>query len=45
MEADKILVLDNGTIAGFGTHDELVQSCAIYKEIYEVQFRNAVVGR
>ena len=39
MEADKILVLDNGTIAGLGTHDELVESCAIYKEIYEVQFR------
>ncbi len=45
MEADKILVLDNGTIAGLGTHDELVESCAIYKEIYEVQFRNAAVGR
>lgn len=45
MEADKILVLDNGTIAGLGTHDELVKSCAIYKEIYEVQFRNAAVGR
>jgi len=45
MEADKILVLDNGKIAGLGTHDELVKSCAIYKEIYEVQFRNAALGR
>ncbi len=43
MEADKILVLDNGTIAGLGTHDELVESCAIYKEIYEVQFREMLL--
>lgn len=31
--ADKILVLDNGRIAGLGTHDELMQTCSVYKEI------------
>lgn len=33
MNADKIIVLDSGKIAGAGTHDELMQNCAIYKEI------------
>ena len=31
--ADKIIVLDNGTMVGEGTHDELMESCKIYKEI------------
>lgn len=31
--ADKIIVLDNGTVVGEGTHDELMESCKIYKEI------------
>ena len=33
--ADKIVVLDDGCMAGFGTHDELMQSCPVYREIYE----------
>lgn len=37
MEADLIIVMDNGKTAGIGTHEELLQSCAIYKEIYDVQ--------
>lgn len=37
MEADLILVMDNGKMAGIGTHEQLLQSCAIYKEIYDVQ--------
>lgn len=37
MEADKILVLDRGTIAGKGTHEELIQRCGVYREIYESQ--------
>jgi ATP-binding cassette, subfamily B, multidrug efflux pump len=32
--ADQILVLDEGTIAGHGTHDELMANNAIYQEIY-----------
>jgi ATP-binding cassette subfamily B protein len=33
MEAEQILVLDEGRIVGKGTHDELMQTCDIYKEI------------
>lgn len=33
MHADNIIVLDNGEIVGMGTHEELLQSCPIYKEI------------
>lgn len=36
--ADKILVLDDGQLAGIGTHDALLQSCAVYQEIYASQF-------
>ena len=32
-EADKIVVLDEGRVAGIGTHDELMESCAVYQEI------------
>ena len=35
MSADNILVLDDGKIVGKGTHDELLNSCEIYKEIYD----------
>jgi ABC-type multidrug transport system fused ATPase/permease subunit len=38
IEADKILVLDDGRIAGIGTADELLGSCAVFREIYESQF-------
>lgn len=37
--ADKILVLQNGKICGTGTHDELLQNCEVYREIYESQFK------
>jgi len=33
MEADQIVVLDHGTIAGIGTHKELMETCEVYKEI------------
>ena len=37
--ADEILVLDDGRLAGRGTHDELLQTCEVYREIYESQFK------
>lgn len=36
-DADRILVLDNGTVSGFDTHENLIQSNQIYREIYESQ--------
>lgn len=38
LHADKILVLEDGEAVGFGSHDELIQSCEVYKEIYYCQF-------
>ncbi|MCL1857798.1 MAG: ABC transporter ATP-binding protein/permease [Oscillospiraceae bacterium] len=37
MNADKIIVLENGEICGIGTHKNLLESCAVYKEIVESQ--------
>lgn len=38
MDADKILVLDEGCLAGCGRHEELIKSCEVYREIYKSQF-------
>ena len=38
--ADLILVLDDGRLAGSGTHEELLQTCNVYQEIYASQFRS-----
>ncbi len=37
MDADKILVLDNGEIAGMGTHEELMKTCEVYSDIFHSQ--------
>ena len=37
-QADQILVLDNGSLAGVGTHEELLKSCGLYQEIFDSQF-------
>ncbi len=39
MHADKIIVLDDGIACGIGTHEELLASCEVYKEIYDSQFK------
>lgn len=36
--ADQIVVLDDGKMVGLGVHDELLQNCAVYQEIYYSQF-------
>ncbi|GFN32962.1 ABC transporter ATP-binding protein [Paenibacillus xylaniclasticus] len=38
MHADTILVLDNGAIEGMGTHDQLMATCEVYRDIYRSQF-------
>ncbi len=37
--ADKIIVLDSGEAVGIGTHEELLESCSVYREIYDSQFK------
>ncbi len=39
MHADKILVLDDGKLVGQGTHEELMKTCRVYREIYASQVR------
>ncbi|HIY51699.1 MAG TPA: ABC transporter ATP-binding protein/permease [Candidatus Olsenella avicola] len=41
MDADRILVLDNGHVAGLGTHDELMKSCPFYRDTYLAQNRTS----
>lgn len=38
--ADKIIVLEDGEAVGIGTHEELLHSCQVYREIYESQYRD-----
>ena len=42
--ADEILVLDDGELVGRGTHETLLESCAVYQEIYYSQFPKGVTG-
>ena len=44
MNADRILVLDDGKIVGLDTHDRLLETCAAYKEIYSLQMENKGVA-
>lgn len=43
-DADKIVVLDDGKAVGVGTHEELMQSCEVYKEIYFSQYQDGNKG-
>lgn len=44
MHADKIIVLDDGQAVGIGSHDELLSSCPVYREIYATQFSEVKNG-
>ena len=37
IDADRILVMDNGKLVGNGSHEELMRSCRVYREIYLTQ--------
>ena len=41
MSADQILVMDNGVNVGFGSHEQLMQSCIVYREIYKSQIESS----
>ena len=43
--ADRIIVLDDGRIAGMGKHDELLKNCEVYREIYNSQFSSEISGK
>lgn len=42
LDADKIIVLDKGSIVGMGKHEQLIESCEVYKEIYSSQIQEEV---
>lgn len=44
MDADKIVVLDDGKIVACGKHDELMKSCDIYREVYESQQKAGAIN-
>ena len=45
MDATRIIVLENGEVAGMGTHRELLKSCKVYREMAEIQLGKEEVQR
>lgn len=43
MDTDKIIVMDQGEVVGLGTHEELIQNCQVYQEIYQSQMGKEVL--
>ena len=41
MHADQIVVLDDGKVVGLGKHEELLENCEVYREIYNTQFKES----
>ena len=45
MDADQIIVLDDGRVVGIGKHDDLLETCAVYRETYESQYNSGNKSR
>jgi ATP-binding cassette subfamily B protein len=43
-DADLIIVLDHGKVAAQGSHDELMESCEIYRDVYQSQQEGVSIG-
>ena len=44
MHADRILILEHGKMLGYGTHEQLMENCEVYREIYELQMGGAGIA-
>ena len=44
MDADRIVVLDEGRVVGMGKHPELMENCEVYREIYHSQMTEEVTA-
>ena len=44
MDADLILVMNDGAVVAQGTHEELMKTCDIYREVYESQQEGVSIG-
>ncbi|HPG91988.1 MAG TPA: ABC transporter ATP-binding protein, partial [Clostridia bacterium] len=44
MRCDKIYVMDQGEVVGSGTHEDLLKTCSVYREIYESQLGGVMNG-
>ena len=44
MEADQIVVMDEGKIVGLGKHEDLLETCKAYQEIYDSQMKKEVIA-
>jgi subfamily B ATP-binding cassette protein MsbA len=44
LSADRIVVMNKGKIVDIGSHDQLLESCSVYRKLYTMQFSEAELG-